>query len=214
MANHRWTLLRRLKPAIVVCASALVCAAPAAASTYTLDGNAAARETAVAGTGGCAAVASPNDVIACFSNDRARDAALATSLKAGSLPAGFTSQPTPAEAQSLLAGVATTASKAPKAHAADNPCTGGPYTHVYTNLNSGGIHGYFAGTGGAWQNHTSDFNNAISSYSAATDPSYVPYWHDLVNGGGAYYDLAYCGRVVSDLSNGAWNDRFSSFKAN
>lgn len=214
MANDRWTMLRHLKLALVVCAASLIGAAPAAASTYSLDGNPTTRDAAVTAAGGCAAVASPDDVVACFSSDRARDAALASSLKAGALPAGFSALPTPEQAQSLLSRAATTASKAPKAHAADNPCTGGPYTHVYTNSNSGGTHGYFAGTGGAWQNHTGDFNNQISSYSAATDPSYVPYWHDLVNGGGAYYDLAYCGRVVSDLSNGSWNDRFSSFKAN
>jgi len=206
-------MLTGLKPMLAACACALVAAVPAAASTYTLDGQPASRDASVAGAGGCAAVASPDDVIACFSSDRARDGALGVSLRAGALPAGFTSMPTPDQTTALLARVATSASKRPKAHTADLPCTGGPYTHVYTDASDGGIHGYFSGTGGAWQNHTSDFNNSISSYNASTDASYVPYWHDLVNGGGGYYDLAYCGRQVQDLSNGAWNDRFSSFKA-
>jgi hypothetical protein len=206
-------MLKHLKTTLLACSCALVAAVPAAASTYTLDGQPVSRDAGIAGPGGCAAVVAPGDSIACFSSDRARDGALAASLRAGALPAGFAALPTPEQRQALLARVASTASKRPKAHAADNPCTGGPYTHVYTDANDGGIHGYFSGTGGTWQNHTSDFNNEISSYNASTDPSYVPYWHDLVNGGGAYYDLAYCGRTVQDLSNGAWNDRFSSFKA-
>jgi hypothetical protein len=206
-------VLRSTKALLAACVCSLVGAAPAVASTYTLDGKPTTREVGVAAGGGCAAIASPDDVIACFSSDGARDAALSASLKAGELPAGFAAKPTADQAQALLARASASASRGPKAHAADNPCTGGPYTHVYTNPNSTGTHGYFSGTGGSWQNHSGDFNNLISSYAAATDPSYVPYWHDLVNGGGAYYDLAYCGRVVADLANGSWDDRFSSFKA-
>ncbi|WP_445150489.1 hypothetical protein [Baekduia sp. Peel2402] len=199
--------------------AAAVVPGTAMAETYTLDGQPAERAAAIAasagdGKGGCAANASPDGVIACFSTPRLAQAAVADALKAATLPPGFAVMPDEKSKAQLLQSLApaATAQSAgrPKAHKADN-CNATP-TFVWTDANRNGIQGWFYATGyGNWVNHSSDFNNSISSYWNGVNGT--ARWHDLANGGGDYYGLSYQCREVWDLSNGGWNDRFTSYAA-
>lgn len=189
--------------------------APAAhaESWYSLDGQKSTeREATSSPAGGCAAVAAPSGEIACFTSEQARARTEAASLRSERIPPGYVALP-PADkraaaiqAAELTAG-APRASRRATAKAAQDGCNRN-YTHVHTGYSYGGSYGYFGYTA-SWQNHTATFNDSISSYKASS--LYIPYWHDLPNGSGAYYNLANICRLVPDLSAGSWDNRFTSF---
>lgn len=207
--------MSRLRTTRVLALATIACLATAGSAAaedwYSLDGHAAAPQEAQKAAGGCAAVASPSGEIACFSSEPSRAKAEVAALKSGRLPAGYAAQP-PADKRAAALRIAeATATRSARrgatATAAQDGCTRN-YTHVYTGYSYGGSYGYF-GYASTWQNHTATFNDSISSYQASS--LYIPYWHDLPNGGGAYYNLANICRLVPDLSAGSWDNRFTSF---
>lgn len=210
--------IRRFSTLVTVLAVSGGAAAPAAhADTwYSLDGQVSTEQDAASAAGGCAAVVAPSGEIACFTSEQARAKAEVAALRADRVPPGYGTQP-PADKRAAAIRAADavaskgkrTAKRRPVAQIAQDGCTR-TYTHVYTGASFGGSYGYF-GASSTWQNHTATFNDSISSYKASS--LYIPYWHDLPNGGGAYYNLANICRLVTDLSAGSWDNRFTSWLA-
>lgn len=216
------------KVGLVACLVLLVAPATAVAGEehFTLDGAPSTNQVASTAAGGCAASASPSGEIACFSTEKALITAAARAARDGQIPPGWAVLPTSEQAAVLAqgSGVASAASRKRKratrrvrarASAADQ-CALPTYTRVWTNANQGGTLGYIGYSGYVnWQDHSSTFNNEISSYNNMSS-YYVSRWHDLAGGQGSYYNYSYLCRYAANLQNSplgsnTWNDRFSSW---
>lgn len=210
---------RYVRTAIGLVACALVTAAPSAAadegSAFTLDGQSVSRAVAEQANAGCAALPAADGTVACFSTERRHNLATLRALQEGALPPGYEAMPDKATTGRLLltlraqtgAGSASK-KKSATARAADS-CAAND-THVYTGTSKGGSQTWY-GLILTWPNFSSTFNNTVSSYWASN--FWIPTWHDGGSGTGDYYDLAYTCREVQDLSNGSWDNRFTSYHA-
>ncbi|HMJ35208.1 MAG TPA: hypothetical protein VK501_14955 [Baekduia sp.] len=202
--------MSKMRVAVAVAAAmALAGAAQASAETYLVDGVPTAKETALTAQGGCSA-AKTDGPVPCFSSDAAHNTAEREAVAKGETPPGWGAPASPSLAQAILSGTAkAAASRGPKAHKSDDCSL--TDTHVWKDLNRGGIQGWFGGYT-YWQWHSEPFYREVTSYVASN--YWHPYWRDsdTTLGGGALYDAAYQCREVSSLANGGWNDRFTQFR--
>lgn len=208
---------------------------------YTLDGKAVSRQRAEQGQ---ACVASPDDegVVACFTTESDLSRTSAARLRAGQLPLGYGAMPPDISRKELAArfdrdaasgvparppsaaranAVKTAPSKKPsrrptyRRHDGYN-CAIGPVTRIWIHSNYNGTVGEMGYTGNTfWRNYSATFDNAVSSFWAAT--SWTTRWHDYQDGNGAYYGNGFPCRFVENLQNGNMtdggtaNDRFTSW---
>lgn len=208
----------RLTSFLAALALALVpSGALAAEEWFTLDGErvsqAVAEEAGNAGAG-CAAGAAPTGEIACFSTQELKNERIEGDLTAGELPPGFASLPSANASAADDAEIGTDAAEYQQmlsslANARVSGC-GYPDAHVFTGAGNTGNWGWFYYTGwDTWVNHTSTYNNTISSYWDGE--IYTARWHDYSNGSGPYYGYSYPCRDVYNLANGSWDNRFTSY---
>jgi hypothetical protein len=213
---------RALLATLVVGTACLAPAAVASADeTFTLDGQASTQAAILAAGAICGA--GPNDagVNECFSTEEAMATAQAAAVRAGELPAGWGVIPaTPAEREALAQSFedeGAGGSSAARASLLLGSC-GWVNTHIYTDANQLGTHGTQGATGtNVWLNYSSTYNNKVSSFATSNDDTWDTRWHDLADGGGAYYGpIGSCvtnnNLAGTNMNDGVTaNDRFSSF---
>lgn len=198
----------RAATAALVAVAALGACQVASATTYYVDGVQTPEDTALQAKGGCAAVRTDGPV-PCFSSDAAHSAAERQAIAKGQTPPGWGAPASPALASKILSDPSATSARGPVAHKSDD-CSFTD-THVWKDLNRGGIQGWFGGYV-TWNWHSEPFYRQITSY--VNSYYWYTYWRDsdTTLGGGALYDASYLCREVSSLANGSWNDRFTQFR--
>lgn len=212
---------RALLATLVVGTACLAPAAVASADeTFTLDGQASTQAAILAAGAICGA--GPNDagVNECFSTEEAMATAQAAAVRAGELPAGWGVIPaTPAEREALAQSFDADAAGAGGGGGMSllSFVTCSTSTQIATGTSGGGTTGTQGATGtNVWKNYSSTYNNLVSSYRT-TNQAWDTRWHDLQDGGGAYYGPIGSCVTDNDLSGNTMNDsgtadnRFSSF---
>lgn len=213
-------MTRRRSIAGVALLSAAALAVPSSAFAdapeFTLDGQ-AAQDSAVTSAAICAATPDGEGTTACFSTEATYLRSQAATVRAGGTPAGWAAVPTDTDREALAAAYDAEAASAGGIGLAVASDCGYADTRIWTGANKGGTAGAQGATGsGVWLNYSSTYNNKVSSYNT-TNRSWATRWHDLPDGGGAYYGpVSRCeyesnlaGRTMGD--GGSANDRFSSF---
>ncbi len=213
-------MTRRRSIAGTALLSAVALAVPASALAdapeFTFDGQ-AAQGSVVTSSAICAATPDAQGTTACFSTEATYLHSQAATVRAGGTPAGWAAVPAGTDREALASAYdAEAASTGSVGLAVASDCR---YvdTRIWTGANKGGTAGTQGMTGpGIWLNYSSTYNNKVSSYNTTNDV-WDTRWHDLANGGGAYYGpVSRCeyesnlaGRTMGD--GGSANDRFSSF---